>query len=66
MIIEKDGLGGLFGRGLRTKIIANAIQGVMFSVLWRLGQDLLREREKKKAAEDAAAAAAAAPASKKK
>lgn len=26
MIIEKDGLGGLFGRGLRTKILANAVQ----------------------------------------
>lgn len=26
MIIEKDGVGGLFGRGLRTKILTNAIQ----------------------------------------
>lgn len=38
MIIEKDGLGGLFGRGLRTKILSNAVQGIMFSVLWRMGQ----------------------------
>ena len=26
MVIEKDGVAGLFGRGLRTKIIANGIQ----------------------------------------
>ncbi|KAI8476169.1 MAG: mitochondrial carrier protein [Monoraphidium minutum] len=62
MIVEKDGLGGLFGRGLRTKIIANAIQGVMFSVLWRMGQDMLAKKEK----DQKDAADAAAKASKKK
>lgn len=51
MIIEKDGLGGLFGRGLRTKILANAVQGIMFSVLWRMGQDYMAKREKDKEAE---------------
>jgi hypothetical protein len=56
MVIEKDGLGGLFGRGLRTKILANAVQGIMFSVLWRLGQDAMAKAEKDKAAKDAAAA----------
>lgn len=35
-IIKEDGLGGLFGRGLQTKIIANGLQGLMFSVLWKL------------------------------
>ena len=36
---------GLFGRGLKTKILANGLQGLMFSVLWRLGQDFLKKRE---------------------
>ncbi|GBF98260.1 mitochondrial carrier protein [Raphidocelis subcapitata] len=54
MIIEKDGLGGLFGRGLRTKILANAVQGIMFSVLWRIGQDMMTKAEKDKAAKQKA------------
>ena len=56
MVVEKDGVGGLFGRGLRTKLISNGIQGVMFSVLWRLGQDAMAAKEKQaKADADAAA-----------
>ncbi|GLC49874.1 hypothetical protein PLESTB_000318100 [Pleodorina starrii] len=39
MIIAKDGLVGLFGRGLKTKIIANGVQGICFTIVWRLGQD---------------------------
>ena len=35
MIIEKEGWLGLFGRGLKTRIISNGIQGMMFSVLWK-------------------------------
>lgn len=38
-IIAKDGVLGLFGRGLKTRLLTNAIQGTMFSVCWRLGQD---------------------------
>lgn len=38
-VIASDGLMGLFGRGLKTKILANGLQGLLFSVLWRLGQD---------------------------
>ncbi|DBA90454.1 hypothetical protein WJX77_004164 [Trebouxia sp. C0004] len=38
-VIRKDGLTGLFGRGLKTKILSNGLQGLMFTVLWRLGQD---------------------------
>lgn len=34
-IIKEDGYAGLFGRGLKTKIIANGLQGLMFSVLWK-------------------------------
>lgn len=39
-IVAVDGLLGLFGRGLKTRIIANGCQGVMFSVLWKLFMDL--------------------------
>eukprot|EP00198_Chlamydomonas_reinhardtii_P008578 XP_001697915.1 predicted protein [Chlamydomonas reinhardtii] len=39
MIIEKDGVLGLMGRGLKTKIIANGLQGICFSIVWRMGQD---------------------------
>jgi len=39
-VIAVDGLKGLFGRGLKTRILANGLQGVMFSVLWRFFMDL--------------------------
>lgn len=38
MVVAKEGVLGLMGRGLKTKLIANGLQGVMFSVFWRLGQ----------------------------
>ncbi|EJD03232.1 mitochondrial carrier [Fomitiporia mediterranea MF3/22] len=39
-VIATDGLKGLFGRGLKTRIIANGLQGLMFSILWKLFLDL--------------------------
>jgi hypothetical protein len=39
-VIAADGLKGLFGRGLKTRILANGLQGIMFSVLWKLFLDL--------------------------
>ena len=44
-VVAKDGVLGLMGRGLKTKIISNGIQGLMFSVLWRLGQDYYAKQE---------------------
>lgn len=38
MIIKKDGLAGLFGRGLKTRLLTNAIQGSLFSVLFKYFQ----------------------------
>lgn len=38
IIVEKDGLQGLFGRGLKTRLLTNAIQGSLFSVLWKYFQ----------------------------
>jgi len=34
-VIDKEGIMGLLGRGLKTKIMANGLQGIMFSVLWK-------------------------------
>lgn len=34
-IIKNDGVKGLLGRGLKTRIIANGLQGMMFTVLWK-------------------------------
>ena len=45
MVIEKDGISGLMFRGLVTKIISNGCQGILFSVLWRMGQDYLNSRK---------------------
>lgn len=39
-VIATDGLRGLFGRGLKTRILANGLQGLMFSILWKLFMDL--------------------------
>lgn len=39
-IIEQDGLVGLFGRGLQTRLLTNAIQGAAFSVLWKYFQQV--------------------------
>jgi len=38
-VLDKDGWIGLFGRGLQTRLLTNAIQGALFSVLWRYFKD---------------------------
>ncbi|CDO69743.1 hypothetical protein BN946_scf184697.g15 [Trametes cinnabarina] len=45
-VIAADGLKGLFGRGLKTRILANGLQGLMFSVLWKLFMDLWDDKTK--------------------
>jgi hypothetical protein len=47
MILSNDGWGGLLGRGLKTKIMTNGIQGLMFSVFWKIGQDYYAKQEDK-------------------
>ena len=37
-IISKDGLSGLFGRGLQTRLLANSLQSILFSVLFKFFQ----------------------------
>lgn len=39
-VVRTDGVRGLFGRGLKTRILANGLQGLMFSILWKLFLDL--------------------------
>lgn len=39
-VIAVDGWIGLFGRGLKTRILANGLQGLMFSLLWRWFMDM--------------------------
>merc|ERR1712232_914875 len=34
-IVAAEGLAGLFGRGLKTRILTNGIQGALFTVGWR-------------------------------
>lgn len=35
IILAADGWKGLFGRGLRTRILANALQSIVFTIVWR-------------------------------
>lgn len=44
-IIDKEGWMGLFGRGLKTRILTNGMQGMMFSVCWRYFDDLLKAKK---------------------
>jgi hypothetical protein len=41
-VIATDGVAGLFGRGLKTKILANGFQGVMFSIVWKYIMDIMK------------------------
>lgn len=35
VIVAADGWKGLFGRGLRTRVFANSVQSILFTVIWR-------------------------------
>lgn len=45
MVLEKDGYVGLFGRGLKTRILANGVQGLMFAVLWKYFEKMLTQKK---------------------
>ncbi|KAK7432983.1 hypothetical protein QQZ08_000454 [Neonectria magnoliae] len=40
LIVREEGIFGLLGRGLKTRILANGLQGLLFSILWKLFLDL--------------------------
>jgi len=46
-VVATDGIRGLFGRGLKTRIIANGAQGLMFSVLWKLFMNIWDDKTRK-------------------
>jgi hypothetical protein len=46
MILKKDGVMGLLGRGLATKITTNGLQGLVFSVAWKLAQEQYKAQKK--------------------
>ena len=43
-VIEKEGLFGLLTRGLGTRLLTNGIQASMFSVLWKLFEDIFAKK----------------------
>jgi len=40
LVLKKDGVAGLFGRGLQTRLITNMIQSSFFSILWKYFQSI--------------------------
>lgn len=40
LVIQDDGISGLLGRGLATRILCNGLQGLLFSILWKLFLDM--------------------------
>lgn len=44
VVLDKDGYKGLFGRGLKTRIVTNGLQGILFTVLWNAFQDMWNKR----------------------
>ena len=44
-IVAKDGVVGGFYRGIGTKIVANGLQGIMFSVAWKYISDAIFEKK---------------------
>ncbi len=40
LVVAQDGVRGLLGRGLKTRILSNGLQGLLFSILWKLFLDL--------------------------
>lgn len=43
-VVATDGLIGLFGRGLKTRLLANGMQGMLFAVLWKAIEEQWRKR----------------------
>ncbi len=43
-VLAKDGVKGLFGRGLKTRLITNICQSMVFSVAWKAIEEELNKR----------------------
>jgi len=46
-VLAESGVRGLFFRGLETKILANGLQGILFSILWKHFEEALFGSSKK-------------------
>ena len=44
LVVEKDGLRGLFFRGLKVKLACNCVQSMFFTVLWRYFENKLTHK----------------------
>ena len=40
-VLERDGWGGLFTRGLGTRLLTNSLQAALFTVLWKYLEEQL-------------------------
>ena len=54
MVLAADGWKGLFGRGLQTRLYANGLQSLIFTVVWRGLSDYWRKKSENRQSEDAA------------
>ena len=45
-VIAESGIRGLMFRGLETKILANGLQGILFSILWKHFEEVLFPKKK--------------------
>lgn len=45
-VIQESGVTGLMFRGLETKILANGLQGILFSILWKHFEEVLFPKPK--------------------
>jgi Mitochondrial carrier protein len=45
-VIQESGVSGLMFRGLETKILANGLQGILFSILWKHFEEVLFAKKK--------------------
>ena len=45
-VIAESGIRGLMFRGLETKILANGMQGILFSILWKHFEEVLFPKNK--------------------
>ena len=43
-VVKEDGVLGLFGRGLKTRLLANGVQSIMFNVLFKYFMELQEKR----------------------
>ena len=55
-VLKKDGLAGLFGRGLQTRLLTNMAQSMVFSVFWKAIEAKLNAKAAEKDAKKAAKA----------